>query len=109
MNNKIIYSIVVPLFNEDLVIMESYNRLKNVMDKTREEHEIIFVNDGSVDSTRKKVELICEEDYRVRLVNFSRNFGHQAAITAGMNVSMGDAIVIIDADLQDPPETILQL
>lgn len=109
MNNKIIYSVVVPLFNEELVIMESYSRLKNVMDKSEEEYEIIFVNDGSKDSTRKKVELICEKDYRIQLVNFSRNFGHQAAITAGMNISIGQAIVVIDADLQDPPETILKM
>jgi glycosyltransferase involved in cell wall biosynthesis len=107
--NNIIYSVVVPLFNEELVIMESYNRLKNVMDKTKEEYEIIFVNDGSKDSTKKKVELICEKDYKIKLVNFSRNFGHQAAITAGMNVSIGKAIVVIDADLQDPPETILEM
>lgn len=109
MNNKIIYSVVVPLFNEELVIMESYIRIKNVMDEAREEYEIIFVNDGSYDSTRKKVELICKKDYRIKLVNFSRNFGHQAAITAGMNVSNGEAIVVIDADLQDPPEVIHEM
>ena len=109
MNNKIIYSIVVPLYNEELVIMESYRRLENVMNKTGEEYEIIFVNDGSMDSTRKKVELICEKDTRIKLVNFSRNFGHQAAITAGMDVSMGSAIVVIDGDLQDPPETIIKM
>lgn len=109
MNNKIIYSVVVPLFNEELVVMESYIKIKNVMDEAREEYEIIFVNDGSYDSTRKKVELICKKDYRIKLVNFSRNFGHQAAITAGMNVSSGNAIVVIDADLQDPPETILEM
>ncbi len=109
MNNKIIYSVVVPLYNEELVIMESYKRIKNVMDKSREEYEIIFVNDGSKDSTRKKVELMCQSDNKIKLVNFSRNFGHQAAITAGMDISMGDAIVVIDADLQDPPETILKM
>ena len=107
--NKIIYSVVVPLFNEELVIVESYKRIKVVMDQTKEEYEIIFVNDGSKDSTKKKVELICGKDYRIKLVNFSRNFGHQAAITAGMNVSLGAAIVVIDADLQDPPETILKM
>ncbi len=107
--NKIIYSVVVPLFNEELVIMESYRRIKDVMDQAKEEYEIIFVNDGSKDSTKQKVELICEKDYRIKLVNFSRNFGHQAAITAGMNVSLGAAIVVIDADLQDPPETILKM
>ncbi|KHD35468.1 glycosyltransferase [Clostridium acetobutylicum] len=109
MGYRIIYSVVVPIFNEELVILESYKRLKEVMDMTNEEYELVFVNDGSIDSTRKKVELICEKDDRVKLVNFSRNFGHQAAITAGMNVAIGHAIVVIDADLQDPPEVILQM
>lgn len=106
MNERIIYSIVVPVYNEELVIMESYKRLKKVMDSTQENYEIIFVNDGSRDLTLKKAKSICENDYNVKLVNFSRNFGHQAAITAGMDVSVGDAIVVIDADLQDPPEVI---
>lgn len=107
--DKIVYSIVVPLYNEELVVSESYKRLKDIMDLTQEEYEIVFVNDGSGDTTRKKVELICKKDPKVKLVNFSRNFGHQAAITAGMNISMGDAIVVIDADLQDPPEVILKM
>lgn len=109
MYSKIIYSVVVPLYNEELVIFESYKRLKEVMDSTGEEYEIIFVNDGSKDATRKNVEFICEKDYKIKLINFSRNFGHQAAITAGMNVAIGDGIVVIDADLQDPPEVILQM
>lgn len=109
MGYRVVYSVVVPIFNEELVILESYKRLKEVMDKTNEEYELVFVNDGSRDSTKKKTELICEKDDRVKLVNFSRNFGHQAAITAGMDVAVGDAIVVIDADLQDPPEVILQM
>ncbi|MFL0194759.1 glycosyltransferase family 2 protein [Clostridium sp. WILCCON 0269] len=109
MYNSIIYSIVVPLYNEELVIDETYKRLKEVMDATLESYEIIFVNDGSGDNTRKKVGQICIRDKNIKLVNFSRNFGHQCAITAGMEVSMGEAIVVIDADLQDPPEVILEM
>ncbi len=103
------YSIVVPVFNEELVVKESYKRLKQVMDTTNESYELIFVNDGSRDKTPEIVAQICEEDKNVRLINFSRNFGHQTAITAGMDNSSGQAVVVIDADLQDPPEVILEM
>lgn len=103
------YSVVVPVYNEELVIEESYRRLSAVMDYTKENVEIIFVNDGSRDTTRNKVVNICKKDDRVKLINFSRNFGHQAAITAGMESASGKAIVVIDADLQDPPEVILKM
>ena len=106
MINKIVYSVVVPLYNEDLVIKESYRRIKEVMDSIKESYEIIFMNDGSTDGTRDKVEKICSNDQKIKLVNFSRNFGHQAAITAGMDLAQGAAIIVIDADLQDPPEVI---
>ena len=109
MINGIIYSVVVPLYNEELVINESYKRLKSVMDQTKECYEIVFINDGSYDTTREKVECICRKDENIKLVNFSRNFGHQAAITAGMNEALGSAIIVIDADLQDPPEAILEM
>lgn len=109
MSNRVIYSVIVPLYNEELVINESYRRLKRVMDSTNENYEIIFVNDGSRDKTRDIVEDICRKDEKIRLMNFSRNFGHQAAITAGMDAALGDAVVVIDADLQDPPEVILQM
>jgi dolichol-phosphate mannosyltransferase len=107
--NETIYSVVVPLFNEELVINESYRRLKAVMDSTNEKYEIVFVNDGSKDKTEYITENICKKDENIKLVNFSRNFGHQAAITAGMNEASGDAVIVIDADLQDPPETILKM
>jgi len=106
MINKIVYSVIVPLYNEDLVIKESYRRLKEVMDFVKENYEIIFMNDGSTDGTRDKVEKICSKDEKMKLVNFSRNFGHQVAITAGMDLAEGSAIIVIDADLQDPPEVI---
>lgn len=109
MTEKVKYSIVVPLYNEELVISESYRRLKDIMDSTRESYEIIFVNDGSYDTTRLKAEEVCKNDDKIKLLNFSRNFGHQMAITAGMEKSIGDAVIIIDADLQDPPEVILKM
>ncbi|WP_195510290.1 glycosyltransferase family 2 protein [Clostridium tyrobutyricum] len=109
MHKNIVYSIVVPLYNEELVIDESYSRLKKVMDSVSENYEIIFINDGSSDNTQKKVQKICKIDENIKLINFSRNFGHQCAITAGMETSVGDAIVVIDADLQDPPEVILKM
>lgn len=109
MNGKIVYSIIVPLYNEELVINESYRRLKEVMDSTNENYEIVFVNDGSKDKTREKTEEICSKDEKIKLINFSRNFGHQAAITAGMDLALGDAIIVIDADLQDPPEVMLKM
>lgn len=109
MQFNIVYSIIVPLYNEQEVINESYKRLKKVMDITKQNYEIIFVNDGSKDNTKFIAEEICSKDKKVKLINFSRNFGHQVAITAGMNEAKGAAIVVIDADLQDPPEIILEM
>lgn len=109
MEDQVIYSVVVPLYNEEVVVNESYKKLTWVMECTKENYEIVFVNDGSKDATKVKTEEICREDIRVKLVNFSRNFGHQAAITAGMNIAEGAAIIVIDADLQDPPEAILKM
>ncbi|MDR0326258.1 MAG: glycosyltransferase family 2 protein [Oscillospiraceae bacterium] len=99
-------SVVVPLYNEEEVIHESYRRLKEVMDGTGEGYELIFVNDGSRDQTWAMACALAEADPRLRLIGFSRNFGHQTAITAGMDEAAGDAVVVIDADLQDPPEVI---
>ncbi|RCW43410.1 glycosyltransferase family 2 protein [Paenibacillus prosopidis] len=103
------YSIIVPMFNEEEVIELTYDRLKQVMDGTEEPYELIFVNDGSHDRTVELITMICNFDPSVRLINFSRNFGHQIAISAGMDYAQGDAIVVIDADLQDPPEVILEM
>lgn len=107
--DKIKYSIVVPLYNEEEVINESYKRIKAVMDETKEAYEIIFINDGSRDQTESLAKEICSKDSNIKLINFSRNFGHQPAITAGMRESNGDAIIIIDADLQDPPTVMLEM
>ncbi|MDP4115810.1 MAG: glycosyltransferase family 2 protein [Bacteroidota bacterium] len=108
-NNEIQYSIIVPLYNEELVVNEAYKRLKAVMDYTRESYEIIFVNDGSKDRTVEMTRKICKKDKNIKLLSFSRNFGHQVAITAGMNNSSGNAVIVIDADLQDPPEVMLKM
>ncbi len=102
-------SVVVPLYNEQEVIGESYRRLKEVMDAAGEDYELIFVNDGSRDETWPMACKLAETDPRLRLLSFSRNFGHQTAITAGMDAANGDAVVVIDADLQDPPEVIPQM
>lgn len=103
------YSIIVPVYNEELVIRESYKRLKEVMDSCMEKYEMIFVNDGSRDSTVDIIRGICNEDDNIKLLIFSRNFGHQVAVTAGMDYASGEAMVIIDADLQDPPGVILKM
>jgi polyisoprenyl-phosphate glycosyltransferase len=103
------YSIIVPMYNEEEVIEETYKRLKEVMDGTGEAYELVFVNDGSKDRTVEIMGRICQADANVRLLDFSRNFGHQIAITAGMDYAAGRAIVVIDADLQDPPTVILSM
>lgn len=109
MNRTPLLSIVVPLYNEELVIDALQARLLAVMSDSRFRTEVILVDDGSKDGTLAKARRLCERDPRFRLISFSRNFGHQIAITAGMDKTSGDAVVIIDADLQDPPEVILQM
>lgn len=106
---SVTYSVIVPMYNEELVIEHTYERLKETMDEAGEPYELIFVNDGSKDRTVELVSLIAECDPNVRLVDFSRNFGHQIAISAGMDYANGDAVVVIDADLQDPPSVILAM
>ena len=99
-------SVVVPVYNEQEVIGETVKRLVGVLDGMSVDYEVVFVNDGSQDGTLSVLRPLCEADARLKLVNFSRNFGHQIAITAGMDMTRGDAVVGIDADLQDPPEVI---
>jgi glycosyltransferase involved in cell wall biosynthesis len=103
------YSVIVPMYNEEEVIEHTYERLKLVMDNADDSYELIFVNDGSKDRTVELISMVCDFDPNVRLINFSRNFGHQIAISAGMDYAKGEAIVVIDADLQDPPEVILDM
>ncbi|KFZ43229.1 glycosyltransferase [Anoxybacillus flavithermus] len=103
------YSVVIPVYNEALVIRETYKRLKRVMEQTDGAYELLFVNDGSKDETLDMLKELAVRDDTVKYLDFSRNFGHQIAITAGMDYASGEAIVIIDADLQDPPELILEM
>lgn len=106
---KITYSIIAPIYNEIENLPELYRRVKQVMDSCGETWELILVDDGSTDGSTEKIRQLGASDPAVRPVIFARNFGHQVAITAGWDYARGDAIVIIDADLQDPPETILEL
>ena len=101
-------SLVIPMYYEELVAQECYNRVSKVLEKIKGkyESEIIFINDGSKDKTLDILKEIANEDKTVKIISFSRNFGHQAAVTAGLEYASGDAIVIMDADLQDPPELI---
>jgi dolichol-phosphate mannosyltransferase len=102
-------TIVVPLFNEELVIEQMYQRVTEVMAGIGLGYEVILINDGSRDKTLQIARRLCTQDPHVKLISFSRNFGHQAALTAGLDMARGDAVVIIDADLQDPPEIIPQM
>lgn len=103
-------SVVVPMYYEEEVAKECYNRLKGIVEKIDNyEYEIIFINDGSKDKTLPILMEIAEKDKNVKVLSFSRNFGHQCAVTAGLQYVTGDAIVIIDADLQDPPELIPEM
>jgi dolichol-phosphate mannosyltransferase len=103
------YSIVVPVFNEAETLPELYRRMCAVMGGLDGTCELILVNDGSHDATPQLLRALQTADARVRVLEFSRNFGHQMAITAGLDYAGGSAVVVIDADLQDPPEAIPQL
>lgn len=109
MNNKNAkkISVVVPMYFEESVVNICYERLNKVLNKIDNiDYEMIFVNDGSKDKTQELLENIARKDDKVKVISFSRNFGHQAAVTAGLKETTGDAVVIIDADMQDPPEVI---
>jgi glycosyltransferase involved in cell wall biosynthesis len=106
---SVTYSIVVPVYNELESLPQLYQRLQPVMKGTRETWELILVDDGSTDGSTEVIQGLAAKDRHVRPVIFARNFGHQIAITAGWDYARGDAVVIIDADLQDPPEAILEL
>ncbi len=104
------YSIVVPCHNESRNVVVLYNKLiKLFKDSEISDFEVILVNDGSTDETLNQIESICIQDKKVKCLNFSRNFGHQAAITAGMDYASGDAIITMDCDMQDPPGVILDM
>lgn len=106
---SITYSIIAPIFNEFENIPELYRRISEVMDSTGEPWELILIDDGCTDGSTDRIRELAERDNRLRPVIFARNFGHQIAVTAGLDYARGQAMVVIDADLQDPPETILEL
>ena len=103
-------SVVIPMYYEEEVAQECYVRTKKVLMGLKEfENEIIFVNDGSKDKTLEILEIIAEKDKNVKVISFSRNFGHQAAVTAGLKFVTGDCCLIIDSDMQDPPELLVDM
>ncbi len=104
-----IVSVVAPVFNEEKILPEFYRRVRAVMEGVGEPWELVIVNDGSRDRTPEILRELHAQDPHVKVVDFARNFGHQVAITAGADYARGDAVVVMDADLQDPPELIPEL
>jgi glycosyltransferase involved in cell wall biosynthesis len=102
-------SVVVPAFNEEAVLVEFHTRLARVLDEVAADSEIIFINDGSSDNSLALMRQLQSTDARIAIVDLSRNFGKEIAMTAGLDHAHGDAVVVIDADLQDPPELIPQM
>ncbi len=109
MNEHPIVSIVLPVYNEEENVQEVYRRITQVMEGEQAEYEIVFVDDGCSDRTPEILRNIARTSPRVRLVELARNFGHQIAISAGLDHALGAAVVVMDADLQDPPEVLPQL
>jgi polyisoprenyl-phosphate glycosyltransferase len=103
------YSIVIPLFNEEGIVPVLVERLQEIMAEFDGPAEVVMVDDGSRDATYEQAREAIAKDPRFKLIQFSRNFGHQVAITAGMDAASGDAVIIMDADLQDPPHVVLQM
>ena len=103
------FSVIAPVFNEHECLPEFYKRIRAVMDSTKSSWELLLVDDGSTDGSTQIILDLAKKDERVRPLIFARNFGHQIAVTAGMDHASGEAVIVIDADLQDPPEVILDL
>lgn len=102
-------SVIIPAYNEEANINMLHDRLRKVLEQITSDYEMIFVNDGSRDNTMVLIKELASQFPQVKYIDFSRNFGHQIAVTAGLDKANGDAIVIIDADLQDPPELIVEM
>ena len=102
-------SLIVPVYNEEEVLETSFKRMDEVMRGIGYDYEIIYVNDGSRDKSMKILRKIAKDNPQVKVRSFSRNFGHQLAVTCGMDAAQGDALIIIDVDLQDPPEVIEEM
>jgi glycosyltransferase involved in cell wall biosynthesis len=107
--SQIRYSVVAPCYNEEKSLPELYRRIKEVLEQTGEPWELVLINDGSADRTAELMRELHATDAHVHYIDFARNFGHQIAVTAGMDYAQGDAVVLIDSDLQDPPELILEM
>ena len=100
-------SVIIPIYNEADNLEPLYQRLTSVLDAVDDtQHELLFIDDGSTDGSAQTIKSLTQKDPRVRLLTLSRNFGHEAASTCGFDHADGDAVVLIDADLQDPPEVI---
>lgn len=108
MKNEVFYSVVIPVHNEEKNILELYKRLTNVLTSLNKPYEIIYVNDGSIDNSLNILHKVASSDKKVKIVDLSRNFGHQIAISAGISFASGKATIIMDGDLQDPPSVILE-
>ena len=108
-NKKRMLSLVIPVFNEQEVLKDSFTRMDAAMQRTGYAYEIIYVNDGSRDHTLDQLRDLAKEHPQGKVLSFSRNFGHQLAVTCGMDAAKGDALIIIDVDLQDPPELIPEM
>ena len=107
--SEIFYSIVAPCWNEEVTLPELHRRISQVMENLKEEWELVLINDGSTDKTGEVMQKLHEIDPHVHYIQFARNFGHQIAVTAGMDYAQGKAVILIDSDLQDPPELILKM
>ena len=103
------YSIIIPVFNEEENIQKLFERLLQVVSGLSSDFELIFINDGSKDNTLQLVKDLAANEPKVKYINLSRNFGHQIAVSAGLDACLGQRVVIIDADLQDPPELVLEM
>ena len=102
-------SVIIPVYNEELNIPNLLTRMRPVLERTSMRYELVFVNDGSRDSSIQLIKALAQADEKVKYVDFSRNFGHQVAITAGIDICKGNLVAVIDADLQDPPELLEEM
>ena len=109
MNNQIEFSVIAPCYNEEGGLEQFIGRVIPLMESLNKKFEILLINDGSSDNTLDVSKRLAKSYNQIKIINFSRNFGHQVAVTAGLDHSKGNAVIIIDADLQDPPEVILEM
>ncbi len=104
-----VLSLVIPVLNEEAVIGQLSHRVTEFLSQVDVTWEVVFIDDGSTDKSRELLTALCVTDPRFKLVSLSRNFGHQLAITAGLDYASGEAVVVMDADLQDPPEVVSEI